>query len=84
MSNHVLVPTKRVNGSLWGDLTVFGHHHLICGEKVDLKDDGLSFAGGHRVRLYSFKKNVHWKIPEGTSIDISDVTPASAPRRLPR
>jgi len=84
MASHVSVPTKKVNGALWGDLSVFGNQHYICGEKVALHDEGFSFAAGHRVRLYSFKKNVHWKIPDGIALDISDVPAAEAPRRQQR
>jgi hypothetical protein len=60
---------------------MFGDSHLICGESVRMKDENFSFAGGHRVRVYLFKKNVHWKIPEGVSLDISSVPAAQAPRR---
>jgi len=85
MANHVPVPFKKVGTERWGQLSAFGDSHLICGESVKLKDENFSFAGGHRVRLYSFKKNVHWKIPEGVSLDISAVTPAgNAPRRTQR
>ena len=81
MADHVRVPVKVVWTERWGQLSSFGDAHLICGETVKLKDENYSFAGGHRVRLYSFKKNVHWKIPEAISLDIAQVTPASAPPR---
>jgi hypothetical protein len=69
----------------WGQLSAFGDAHLICGETVKLRDEKFSFAGQHRVRLYSFKKNVHWKIPDGIPLDIAAVPPAaSAPRRAQR
>jgi len=49
-----------------------------------LKDNGYSFIGGHRVRRYAVKGNVNWKIPEGISLDVSAVSPGSAPpRRMP-
>jgi hypothetical protein len=85
MADHVKVPVKIVGADRWGQLSVFGDTHFICGEKVQQKDENYSFAGQHRVRLYSFKKNVHWKIPEGIPLDVSGVTPAAAaPRRAQR
>jgi hypothetical protein len=79
MADHIRVPVKTVGSDRWGQLSAFGEAHLICGENVKLKDQNLSFAGGHRVRLFSFKKNVHWKIPEGISLDIAGVAPAGSP-----
>jgi hypothetical protein len=80
MRSRVFVPIKVVNGENWGDLASFSTSHEICGERVDPRKD-ISFAGGHRVRLYKFTKNVHWKIPTGVELDISEVPPASAPPR---
>lgn len=79
--SRVLIPVKKVNGENWGDLGAFAISHDIVGEKVHLANENFSFAGGHRVRLYRFKKNVHFKIPQGTQLDIAAVIPASAPRR---
>jgi hypothetical protein len=84
MADHVNVPIKMLGTDRWGQLSVFGDSHLICGESVKLKEANYSFAGGHRVRLYSFKKNVHWKIPEGASLDIAAVAPAASARRSQR
>ena len=84
MADHVQVPVKTMGSGRWGLLSSFGDAHLICGETVKLKDENYSCAGGHRVRLYSFKKNVHWRIPEGISLDIAEVAPATAPRRKQR
>jgi hypothetical protein len=84
MASHLTVPIKTVGTDRWGQLNFFGETHLICGEWVKQKSD-ISFAGGHRVRLFSFKKNVHWKIPEGISLDVANVAPATAaPRRALR
>ena len=83
MADIVRVPVKIVGTERWGHLSAFGEGHLICGESVKLKNEKYSFAGGHRVRLYAFKKNVHWRIPEVAAIDISAVSPAIPPRRLP-
>jgi len=86
MADGVRVPVKVVQGERWGHLSALGDSHWICGESVSLKDEKYTFAGGHRVRLYAFKKNVHWKIPEGISLDIAAVPPASPPHpsRPPR
>jgi hypothetical protein len=83
MVEHISVPVKMIGKERWGQLSVFGLSHLICGETVHQKPD-YSFAGGHRVRLYSFKKSVSWKIPDEVDLDISGVTPANAPRRQQR
>lgn len=77
----VQIPIKIVNGQRWGDLSVFGLNHEICAERGEKKDDAFSFAGGHRVRLFRFRKNVHWKIPDGIDLDISGVVPEQPPRR---
>jgi hypothetical protein len=84
MAEQVRVPVKIVGTERWGQLSLLGDAHLICGETVQLKDSNFSFAGVHRVRLYSFKKNVHWKIPADISLDIAAVNPAPAPRRTKR
>ena len=80
MRDTITVSVKVVNGDRWADLNAFGISHEFCGETVSQRKD-LSFAGGHRVRLYLFKKNVHWRIPHGTQLDIRDVDPAQVPRR---
>lgn len=81
MADRVGVPVKLINNERWGQLSLLADQHYICGEDVRLKNQNYSFAGQHRVRLYSFKKNVHWKIPDGVQLDIANVTPASPPRR---
>ena len=77
MTKSISVPLKFVGKKAWGDLSKFGLSHEICAERVDIVDNQYSFAGGHRVRLYKFKKNVHWGIPAGVDIEISAVTPLS-------
>jgi hypothetical protein len=79
----VQVPVKTVSGEEWAELNAFGADHVICGEKCSIKDQNYSFAGGHRVRLYSIKKNVHWKLPAGagTFLDVTAVPPAGPPPR---
>jgi hypothetical protein len=84
MADHVRVPTKVIDGTRWGELSLLAEHHLICGEDVREKNHNYTLAGQHRVRLYSFKKNVHWKIPEGIALDVARVPPADPPRRHQR
>ena len=76
-------PTNRVSGDTWYDLTAYGVAHEICGETVKQKND-ISFVGGHRVRLFVYKKNVHWRPIQGLVIDIEQVDPAAPPRRTRR
>lgn len=80
MAEHVLVPIKVVNKEKWGDLSALGLAHEFVGETVKLKDQKLSFGGNHRVRLYYFKKNVHWRISAAT-FDITDVKPDKPARK---
>jgi len=77
----ICVPVKTVNGVGWGDLSVFCLTHEVVGETVTLLDQNFTFAGGHRVRKYKFKKNVHFKVPQGTALDISKVSAGPAPRK---
>jgi hypothetical protein len=84
-SRRISFPTQIVQKQEWANLCAYGNKHEICAEDFKLKDSQYSFADGHRVRLYVVKNNVHWKIPEGIPLDISNVSPAQAmpPRKLP-
>lgn len=77
--DRVTVPVKTWDKKRWGDLSVFSLTHEVCGEVVYPVNEKYSFQGGHRVRLYKFKKNVHWRIPDGVELDISEVS--AAPKR---
>ena len=80
----VYVPVKAVNGENWGRLSVFGNAHLVVAEETPKQvNDSFSFAGGHRVRAWKFKKNVHWR-PIGIELEISDIPPAGPARRRHR
>lgn len=81
MRDRISIPVKVVNGTKWGDLSVFAPHHQLCAEKMQMMNEKYSFAGGHRVRLIKLTKNVHWQIPSGVEVDITDVAPAGAPPR---
>jgi len=37
MADHVNVPIKMLGTDRWGQLSVFGDSHLICGESVKLR-----------------------------------------------
>jgi hypothetical protein len=78
----ITIPIKIVQGERWGELSAHGPTltHVVCGEITSQGMD-FSFAGGHRVRTFKLKKNVHWKIPVGIELDISRVPPAEPPRR---
>jgi hypothetical protein len=85
MKSRVAVPVRVVGTTKWGELSSLAPSHEICGEIVQRKNQNFSFAGEHRVRLYKFTKNVHWRIPEGViELDISGVPPAQMPRRRQR
>lgn len=77
----ISVPVKIVDGKKWGQLSTFSLNHELCAEKFEKIDDKYSFAGGHRVRLYRLRKNVHWRIPEGIELDIADVDAKAQPKR---
>jgi hypothetical protein len=84
MAETISIPIKVVNGVKWGDLSALGLAHEVCGETFKSKPD-LSFAGGHRVRLYYVKKNVHWRVSTGIEVDIAAVEPATpAPIPVPK
>jgi hypothetical protein len=83
MARRVSVPIKVVNGEDWAELSALApsHTHQICGETFKQLQD-MSFAGGHRVRLFAFKKSVHWRLPAGIELNIADVPlPVTPPRR---
>lgn len=70
----VKVPIRVVNGEKWGNLSVFGKDHQFVGTRFrQLKD--TSFLNQHGTRLIELKQMVHWRIPTGTELDISDVNP---------
>jgi hypothetical protein len=81
MPKRITVPIKTVGNDEWAQLSMFGQNHLICAEDFKVKDQNYTFAGQHRTRLLSLKKNVHWKIPAGTVLDVTGVPPAGAPPR---
>lgn len=73
MTEKVHVPIKYHDKAKWGALSAFGPIHEICCEDYWIINTQYSFVGGHRVRLLKIKSNVHWKIPLGTQLDITDV-----------
>lgn len=81
MANKISIPVKNHDSYNWAELNHFGTDHIICGERISVHDQNYSFVGGHRVRLYKIKKNVHWRIPLGFDVDIAAVPPA--PQRRP-
>jgi hypothetical protein len=81
---HIRVPVKLVGKHEWGCLSLLASTHEIVGEKVRPLNETYTFADGHRVRAYQFKKNVHFKVPAGTEYDVSAIPPGQAPRRQQR
>jgi hypothetical protein len=81
MPDRLTIPIKTWDKGKWGELNFYGNTHIICAERFTLKQENYTFVGNHRVRLYTLKNNVHWKIPSGTPLDISSVPAATAPRR---
>jgi hypothetical protein len=81
MAKTVTVPIKVVRGVEWADLSAMAptHTHQVCAEIVNPMKD-ISFAGGHRVRLFGLKKSVHWRVPTGIDVDISAVPEAPEPK----
>lgn len=84
MASFLRVPITKWDKASWGALNYFGNTHVICAERLMRGDENYTFAGGHRVRLFTVRNNVHWKIPEGIQLDISSVPSANPARRLPR
>ena len=81
MKKTLSFPVKKVGKDEWLDLTAHGLSHEFCAEKSHQKPE-YSFGGGHRVRHFAFRKNVHWLMPSGITIDIADVEPeVAAPGR---
>jgi hypothetical protein len=81
-TRQIRMPVKNINGEEWAELSVLASTHFICAESFKITDNNFTAAGGHRVRLYAIKKNVHWKLPTTVvSLDIADVPLAQAPRR---
>jgi hypothetical protein len=77
LKKHLQVPLIEFGGQVWGDLTVFGRKHELIATTV--KPGGrVSFLNQHGVGTVSLEKMVHWKIPSGVDLDISDV---GTPRR---
>jgi hypothetical protein len=83
VSDRITLPVKKFRSDRWAEVCALAPSltYSIVGERCDLADANFSFIGGHRVRLYKFKKNVHFMVPTGVQIDISNVPSAAAPRR---
>ena len=84
MAGYARVPVTEHKGEKWGDLNSIDMTHEVCGENVKCITENFSFKGGHRVRLFRFKKNVYWRLPSNVvTLDISGVTAGPAPRKRP-
>ena len=76
MSEQVSVPVRGYGSQKWGWLSALCPDHEVVGYDFRKIEDNYSFIGGHRVRLYKIKGNVHFKIPTGAIFNISSVPPA--------
>lgn len=79
MVDHVRVPVRVFGNTKWAALSFVQPDHEICGYDFRLVNEHFPFIGGHRVRLYKVKGNVHWRIPVGAEIDISSIPAAATP-----
>jgi len=83
----IIVPVRKdpASGQIWAELSAHGPSatHVVCGEHAWQGSD-VSIHGGHRVREFKFKKNVHWRIITGFDLDISTAKPPEPPRRQGR
>jgi hypothetical protein len=81
--SRVRIPVKKWDGGEWGEISALGPTltYEIVGEDVRLHKEKYTFSGGHRVRLFKFKKNVHFRLPEGTKLDITAVPDGVPPPR---
>lgn len=77
MTKYVQVPIVEHDGKKWGALAHLAlDHEITCESTIKCINEKYSFRGGHRVRVYKFKKQVYWKLPsQAIEIDISDVPP---------
>jgi hypothetical protein len=73
--DRITVPIIEHGGYRWAALSVFAKDHEIIGESFSCIDQKYSFKGGHRVRIYKIKKNVHWRLPSDVVLEISNVPP---------
>jgi hypothetical protein len=82
MAGRISFPVKKINSEDWVEISAHApsQTHYICAEKVHQQGD-MSFAGGHRVRLFAMKKSIHVKMPDGIDLNISGVDAPAAPRR---
>jgi hypothetical protein len=78
---HLEVPIIEHDGHKWGALAhLASDHEITCEAQIKCLNEKYSFKGGHRVRLYKFKKQVYWKIPP-KALDISNVPIRRAQRK---
>jgi hypothetical protein len=80
VSGLIQIPTRVLRGQRWADFSFLARKHQLCAEGFNTLSENVSYVGGHRVRLYVLKGNVHWRVPEGV-VDITNVAPATEPPR---
>ncbi|HKQ25314.1 MAG TPA: hypothetical protein VJT81_12800 [Burkholderiales bacterium] len=79
----IFVTVKKVDGRFWGELKNFGDKHEVVAEYAKIDNEMFTFAGQHRLRHVTLKKNVNWNVDSFQSlmVDISRVAPSGPPPR---
>ncbi len=78
----IFLPIKRDGNKRWVLLGQIAPSHIILSEKCTQINENYSHFGGHRVRAWAVKGNVHWLLPDAAEeYDITGVSPSQAPRR---
>lgn len=77
----IRVPIEEIGNESWAHLGSLAERHEFCAEKVDLRGENFPILGNHRVRRFSVKKSVYWKVPQGVPVDISQIQAATPARR---
>lgn len=87
MNTTISFPLREVNGEnwLWIDKLSIDNKAIkrmdVVAYKGELKNEKLSFAGGHRHRYYVFRDSIHIRFPAfETPINIQDVKPSAQPQ----
>jgi hypothetical protein len=80
MTRNLVLAVKDFKNEAWCALSSLGIGGVdVVAYKVKKVDDQFTFEGNHKVRLFRFWDNVHFKIPTGVKLNIEAVPMAAAP-----
>jgi len=80
MTRTLVLAVKEFKNEHWCGLSTLGVGGVdVVAEKYKKIDEHFSFEGNHRVRLFRFWDNVHFKVPTGVKLNIESVPSALAP-----